>query len=677
LHKAFWIPDKKQGIKKVSLKESERWCELRKLNIGIVAHVDAGKTTLTENILYLGGVIHKIGRVDSGDTQTDSMDVERRRGISVKSTAISFYRNGVKFNLIDTPGHVDFITEVERSLNVLDGVILLISAKEGIQSQTRVLMDIIKSLQMPAVIFINKIDQRGAEIERITNEVNEYTNGKTIQTECVLAENENGQVHVEPLIKEKQIEFNKEILYSLDDELLQRYVENKPVSYEMFFEKLITYTRRGKLYPIFYGSALNGIGVEYLLNMLPTYLPESLGNIHAPVSGIVFKVDNSTGQKRSYIRLYQGCVQIRRMLAYSRQGYSKEEKITRISRLINGKIYNDSTIEAGDIGILYCKEMRSGDILGEPNESIKSIHLGHPTIIVEVKPDKSENKRELYESLMLLADEDPMLDVSVGSDAIGNNISLRLFGEVQMEILHEVLLEQFGIPVSFSEAITLHMETPLSIASAHANIGKGHPFRAGVGLSIEPLPRGSGIQYLASGETNNLEITFKRAVEEAVYESCKHGVYGWEITDAKIVFDFYEYCSVTGTPSDYRNLTPLILMEACHNAGMGLLEPVFDFELLVPENSASKAMYDCERMQAVIYSAQVEKNGFMITGIIPADTCKGYSAKLASYTEGKGMFLTRYHGYRNTVFKQTKVNESQVNLATNKALYLMSKLRAL
>ena len=221
------------------------------LNIGILAHVDAGKTTLTENILYLSSVITKKGRVDAGDTQMDSLEIERRRGISIKASATSFFCDGIKVNLLDTPGHVDFMAEVERSLSVLDGVILVISAAEGLQSQTRILMDTIMAQQIPAVIFINKIDRSGANIEKTFEEANAYMGGRFVSIERIDTDKE-----IKVLTGDQLIARNCEVICSLDDEMLDQYVNNTDITTEYVYEKLSKYTKNGLLYPVFMFSAL-------------------------------------------------------------------------------------------------------------------------------------------------------------------------------------------------------------------------------------------------------------------------------------------------------------------------------------------------------------------------------------------------------------------------------------
>jgi len=632
--------------------------QLKKLNIGIIAHVDAGKTTLTENILFLGGAIKQAGRVDKGDTRTDSMAVERRRGISVRAAATSFFHGEVKFNLIDTPGHVDFVAEVERSLTVLDGVVLVISAKEGLQSQTRILMDTIKARKIPTVIFINKIDRMGADIAQVVESANKYMDGRLVSTQVIT---HNG--NIQPLSPDELSQTAIETLCNHDEGLLEKYVDNREITPADFMHSFTNLSSTGQLYPVFYGSALHAIGVENLLTNLPHYLPTADANSDAPLSAVVFKVDNSGEKRLVYARLFSGTLATRDPGA--------EIKLTRLGGLSNGKIIDTNLVEAGDIAVLYHTNLAVGDILGQLPPASKRVKLGSPTLNVEVVPENPEERRALYNALTSLADEDPLLGLNTE-----NTFSVRLFGEVQMEILREILAERYGIAAEFAAARTIYAEAPTQAASAVIGFGKTF-FSAGVGFSVEPLPRGSGIVYETAVSYGELTSGFQVAVEEAVMEACQRGLMGWEITDMRVVFDFSQYDSVSSTPAAFRNLVPLVLMQALKEAEMVLLEPILEFELRVPESAISKAMYDMQMLNASDYDATAMPDGTMlITGLVPSDTARGYGAKVGSYTEGRGSFMTKFHGYKETAHVDEKVNHDRINPATNAGLYVLAKLGA-
>ncbi|MCL2406082.1 MAG: TetM/TetW/TetO/TetS family tetracycline resistance ribosomal protection protein [Defluviitaleaceae bacterium] len=635
---------------------------MKKLNIGIIAHVDAGKTTLTENILFLGGIITQAGRVDKGNTRTDSMAVERRRGISVRAAATSFNRNGIKFNLIDTPGHVDFVAEVERSLTILDGVVLVISAKEGLQSQTRILMDTIKTRQIPTVIYINKIDRVGADIAQVIKDTNDYMGGRLVTTQRI---DSDGNIH--DFTMEELVETAADTLYIHDDNLMTRFANNDEITPSDFMDSFIHHTNCGNLYPVFFGSALYGIGVENLLDSLPRYLPIASADNDSQLEATVFKVDNSGKERLVYVRLYSGSISIRKLVNYR----GKTKKIARLAALVDGKLVPANTIESGDIAVLYLKDLMVGDMLGEGNAPTRSIRLGQPTINVEVVPVNQDERRALYDALVLMADEDPLLGLSAE-----HSLTVRLFGEVQMEILQEILAERYAIATTLTTARTIYMETPTQPASAKILFGRTF-FRAGVGISIKPLPRGSGVIYESAVSLGELEKSFQTAVEEAVYSTCQNGLYGWEITDIQVVFDYSDYDSVTSTPASYRDLVPLVMMNALKDANVTLLEPIMDFELNVPDTSLPKAMYDLQLMNAYGYNTSaIHSDIISITGHIPADTCRGYGAKVGSYTEGRGNFITKFHGYSNTEFAEDKVNQNRINAAANAGLYAMQKLGA-
>jgi len=312
-----------------------------------------------------------------------------------------------------------------------------------------------------------------------------------------------------------------------------------------------------------------------------------------------------------------------------------------------------------------------GDVLGQPWRGMRQVQLARPTLNVEVFPDNTQQTRQLYEALAVLTDEDPLLDLSVGKKLV-----VKMFGEVQKEILQEQLRERFDIDAHFSKTSTIYMETPTTSASAVAPLGRsGTPFRAGAGLRVEPLPRGSGLQYVSEVSLGDLSKTFQNAVEEAVLETCKKGVYGWEITDVRVVFDFSEYDSVSSTPSDFRNLIPVVLMEAIGKTDMVLLEPFLLFELRIPSQSVSKALGDLQQMNANIsQTATLPNDDFIqVAGIIPAHNCRDYGSKVGGYTEGRGVWITKFYNYNDTPFDPDKVNEDEINIATNKPLYVLHK----
>ena len=342
------------------------------INIGIVAHVDAGKTTITENLLYYSGAIKSVGRVDLGNTQTDSMELERKRGITIKSSTISFNWNNVKVNIIDTPGHVDFISEVERSLNSLDGAILVISGVEGIQSQTRILFDTLKELNIPTIIFVNKLDRIGANFNKVFEEIKKNMSNKVVRLQEVYDVGSKA-VYIKKLFDTCIINDDAiNVLSDLDEAFLERYIGGIEPDKEEIQEKLSLYAREGSLYPVFCGAAAIGLGIEDLLDGICSYFPFASNDCESDLSGVVFKIERtSKNEKKVYVRLFGGKISVRDKIQVPNKEIA--EKVKKINRLENGGVVEAQRIEAGDIGILYgLTSFQVGDIIGISNDKIKT-----------------------------------------------------------------------------------------------------------------------------------------------------------------------------------------------------------------------------------------------------------------------------------------------------------------
>lgn len=649
---------------------------MKTINIGIVAHVDAGKTTTTENLLYCSGAIKEIGKVDLGNTQTDSMELERKRGITIKSSAISFMWKDIKINIIDTPGHVDFISEVERSLSVLDGAILVISAVEGIQSQTRILFNTLKVLKIPTIIFVNKLDRVGADYKKIISDIKSAMTDKIVSLQRV--DNEGSRnVSLRDLFKENIIDDDIiNVLSDLDESFLESYVNGVELDKEDIREKLSFYSRQGSLYPVLYGAASIGLGIKNLLDGICSYLPFSHGDSRDELSGVVFKIERiNTSEKKVYVRLFQGEISVRDTINLPSE--QTVEKVKKITSLENGKFVEVPTIRAGDIGILYgIKSLQIGDVIGIKNHKIKKISIAKPTLKTTISAVNEEEDRNLFKILTLLAEEDPLLEI--GTDNNQKEIYINLFGEVQMEILSAVLEDSHGIKVKFSDIQTIYKETPKGVGTSIIHMGDDlNPFWATVGLKIEPLQRGEGLRYVSDVSTGSIPKSFQNAIEEAVIKTSKQGLFGWEVTDIKVTLIHGAFNSVMSTPADFRNVTPMVFMEALYEAKTDLLEPLQEFELRIPRGVLSKAIWDLEVSRAAFESPIVIDEEVYIKGLIPVENSKEYKLKIASYTGGKGMFVTKFYGYQNTEFKSHKVRKKTTYDPLNKKEYLLHKLNAI
>lgn len=648
--------------------------KINTINLGIVAHVDAGKTTVTENLLYHGHVIDKIGRVDNGDTQTDTMELEKARGITIKASAISFNYKDVKINILDTPGHVDFISEVERSLSVLDGAVLVVSAVEGVQSQTKVLFNTLKKLNIPTIIFINKLDRIGSNANRVYKEIRKLLSDKAVLMQNCVNEASKEVKIIDSFDSEELYNRLLDVLSELDEEILNEYLEKEYVNKELINKKISLYSSEGLIYPVFLGSAGLNIGTDLLLNKILNYFSINNNNDNE-LSGVVFKIERTaSNEKKAYVRMFGGEVNVRDVIRINDETL---EKVKKISNLENGRSLDGKKISCGDIGIIHgISCMKIGTIIGKKSDKLRYVSLARPTLKTKISLADGEDNHKLYMALLNLSDEDPLLELE--TDDSNGDIYINLFGEVQKEIIYSVLKAQYGLNIQYSNNQTIYKETVCGIGNAMMyECQKLNMFHATVGIKVEPLERGAGLHYKSNVTTGFLPKSFQNAIEEAVIETCKYGLYGWELTDMEITLVDSEYNSVESTPSDFRNLTPMVLMEAIDNAKTRLLEPINEFELRVPEYAISKSMFDLKMMGAEFDSPNLVGDDYVLNGLIPVENSKDYQIKIASYTEGKGIFITKFSGYRNTVFDESKICKRSIINPLNKKEYIMYKLNVI
>ena len=359
------------------------------LNLGILAHVDAGKTSLTERLLFAAGVIDEVGSVDAGSTQTDSLDLERQRGITIKSAVVSFVVGDTTVNLIDTPGHPDFIAEVERVLGVLDGAVLVVSAVEGVQPQTRVLMRTLQRLRIPTLLFVNKVDRAGATDERVLRAIAERLTPAVVAMGSVrgLGSRDPGFVPYGAGDAAFQARL-ADLLADHDEALLAAYVEDETaLPYRRLRRELAAQTGRALIHPVFFGSAITGAGVDALAAGITELLPAAAGDAGGPVSGTVFKVERgSAGERLAYLRLFSGTVRVRDRLAFAGRHGSHEGKVTAIEVFEDGGAVRRSSVTAGQIGRLRgLAEVQIGDVTGEPASAVGG-QFAPPTLETVVVP---------------------------------------------------------------------------------------------------------------------------------------------------------------------------------------------------------------------------------------------------------------------------------------------------
>lgn len=643
------------------------------INIGIVAHVDAGKTSLTERILYETNVIKEIGRVDGGSTQTDSMELERQRGITIKASVVSFFIDDLKVNVIDTPGHADFIAEVERSFRVLDGAILVISAVEGVQAQTKILMRTLQKLNIPTILFVNKIDRRGANSEKVVKQIKTILSNEAFPFYSVL----NEGTKEARIIEYKSYDDCIERLAPYNESLLESYVNNEIVTDTMLREELIKQIAQANVYPIFFGSAMTGIGVTELLENIPSLLPANNPSQDEELSGIAFKIEREpSGEKIAYVRVFSGTLHVRKYVHIQRdQSLPHKEKIKKMCMFHNGNAVQTSTVPSGD----FCKvwglnNIKIGDIIGERTDYIKDIHFAEPQMEAAIDALPKERIHDLYAALMELCEEDPL--IKVWKDDVHNELYIRLFGEVQKEVIETTLYEKYNLQVTFSNTRVVCMEKPIGIGSSVEVMGeKANPFYATVGFKVERGELNSGITYKLGVELGSLPLAFHKAIEDTVFQTLKQGLYGWEVTDISVTLTHTGYASPVTTASDFRNLTPLVLMDALKQAETYVYEPVNEFELTVPKQAISTAMYKLAAIPATFSEPIFNNDSYHLTGSLPVAKTENFQRMLHSFTEGEGFFTTKPAGYKK--LKAPFPTRKRVdNNPLNRKDYLLHVLKA-
>ena len=608
------------------------------INIGILAHVDAGKTTLTESLLYTSGAILELGSVDKGTTRTDTMFLERQRGITIQAAVTSFNWNDYKINIVDTPGHTDFITEVYRSLSVLDGAILVISAKDGVQAQTRILFHALQKMNIPTIIFINKIDQYGINLNNIYQNIKEK-----LSNDIIVMQN----VTLTPEISIKNIidldEWDPVI--SKNDKLLKKYIAGEKLTIQELTQEEYRCVKKGSLFPIYHGSAKNNIGTQQLIEAISNLFCPEMNKNYSELCGRVFKIEYTDHKQRLvYLRLYSGTLHLRDTIVLSEK---KKVKLTEIYIPSNGEMIQTEIVCSGDIFIIPNNTLRLNDIIG--NEKILPCNVWNdkpvPMLRTRIEPIKIEEREKLLDALTEIADTDPLLRYCV--DTITHEIVISFLGTVQLEVICSLLIEKYHINIRIEDPTVIYLEKPLQKADYTIHIEvPPNPFWASIGLSITPLPIGSGIQYESKVSLGYLNQSFQNAVREGINYGLEQGLYGWEVTDCKICFEYGVYYSPVSTPSDFRFLAPIVLEQALKKAGTQLLEPYLSFILFTPQGYLSRAYNDAQKHCAIIETSQSKNDEIIFTGHIPVRCINEYRNTLTQYTNGQAVFLTELKDYQ-------------------------------
>jgi ribosomal protection tetracycline resistance protein len=641
------------------------------LNLGILAHVDAGKTSLTERLLFSAGVIDAMGSVDAGNTQTDSLALERQRGITIKSAGMSFVIDDLTVNLIDTPGHPDFIAEVERVLSVLDGAVLVISAVEGVQAQTRVLMRTLQRLRIPTLIFVNKIDRPGAQHARLLERIAEKLTPAMIPMGSTSGLGTRSAAFAPSAAADAAFSARLvDVLADHDDALLAAYVNGAAnIPSRRLRGALAEQTKQARVHPVFFGSAITGAGVDALIAGIRELLPTAQGAAGDPVAGTVFKIERSpTGEKIAYVRMFAGTVCVRDRLRFGRDHVGK---VTAISVFDRGPAVRRGSVAAGQIGKLWgLGDIQIGDMIGTAQTTAEQHYFAPPTLETIIIPRRPADRGALHAALAQLAEQDPLINLR--RDDLRQELFVSLYGEVQKEVIQATLASEFGIEVEFRETTMICIERPVGTGAAIEMIGKAdNPFLATLGLRIEPAPINSGVEFRLDVKVETIPLYvykavehFQQAIADAVQETLRQGLYGWQVTDCSVTIMASGYVSPSSTARDFRLVTPLVVMSALKQAGTSVCEPVHRFQLEIPTDTYGPIVPALGRLRAVPQIPIMRGATCMLTGEIPAAHVHELQQQLPALTRGEGVLesaFERYAPLRDTILTRPRADHNPLN----------------
>lgn len=588
---------------------------MKRLVIGILAHVDAGKTTLSEGLLYESGSIRNMGRVDNKDAFLDTHEIERNRGITIFSKQAVFKFQDMEVTLLDTPGHVDFSAEMERTLQVLDYAVLVISGADGVQGHTQTLWRLLEKYKIPVFLFINKMDQAGTDKEQLLTELK-----KRLSEGCVDFSRECGE------------EFYEDIAVC-DEGLLNSYLDNGMISSEEIAEK----TAERKVFPCYFGSALKADGVRGFLQGMAVYTrpmvyPREFG-------AKVFKISrDEQGSRLTHLKVTGGVLKVRSALVLE----PKEEKVNQI-RIYSGEKYQTADeAQAGTVcAVTGLAGTRPGDGFGIEDTGYEPAL--EPVLTYQIILPEGISPSVMLPKLRQLQEEEPELHILWNEEL--QEIQVQIMGEVQLEILKSLIAERFDVEVQFGAGNIVYKETIRNIVEG---VGHFEPLRhyAEVHLLMEPLEPGSGLQFDTQCSEDMLDKNWQRLILTHLQEKAHPGVLtGSAVTDMKITLAAGRAHLKHTEGGDFRQATYRAVRQGLKQAESVLLEPYYGFRLEVPQQMVGRAMSDIERMYGDFETPQTEGELSVLTGSAPVSEMNGYQKEVAAYTKGRGRLFCALKGY--------------------------------
>ncbi|SFC40389.1 translation factor GTPase family protein [Butyrivibrio sp. YAB3001] len=595
----------------------------KNITIGILAHVDAGKTTLSEALLYTCGAIRKLGRVDHKDAFLDTYELERSRGITIFSKQAIFEYQDTTFTLLDTPGHADFSPEMERTLQILDMAVLIISAADKVTSQVKLLWKLLSHYQVPTLIFVNKMDQPGADKKEIMDALRDNLTSHCI---CFDAENEDPSSSLSLELQEE--------LAVCDDDLLEAFLEGK----EMTNSEIKQLINSRKCFPCIFGSALKTTGVQKLLDLLSDYSDSKQNDVSDDdsFSARIYKISRDIqGTRLTHIKIISGRLRVRDQI--------HDEKVDQM-RIYNGEKYENlqEACKGMVVAVTGLSSTRSGEGLGALSGSVQSEVIQPILSCSLILPDDTDTV-SFYRKLKGLEEEEPMLLVSLQGSS--DQIQVQIMGDVQKEILTHLIKTRFGIDVKFGPGHIVYKET---IADTVEGVGHFEPLRhyAEVHLLLEPAEPGSGISFHNKCSTDVLSLNWQRLILTHLQEKKHLGVLtGSELTDVKITLLTGKAHEKHTEGGDFRQATYRAVRQGLMQAHSVLLEPVLNFRIEVPQENIGRVLNDIQKMYGNVGLPDIINGKSVLTGTIPAACLSDYAQELKSFTKGEGSISTTLSGY--------------------------------
>lgn len=603
----------------------------RYINIGIVAHVDAGKTTLSESMLYHAGAIRKLGRVDHKDAFLDTDQMERERGITIFSKQAVFRWKDRTITLLDTPGHVDFSAEMERVLQVLDCAVLVVSGADGVQGHTQTLWKLLKRYHIPTFLFVNKMDQEGTDGEKLLKELRKRFGENVVPFVDIMTESDcpGGKVYLHT--KEGAVEEVLEELAVCEDDMMEEYLEEGRIS----LDKVQKAVADRQVFPCYFGSALHSQGVEELLDGLDLYIKDK--TYPAEFGAKVYKIarDNQ-GNRLTYLKVTGGRLKVKDVV----EGLN--EKINQIRIYSGEKFEAVQKVEAGRVcAVTGLENTRPGQGIGAEEES--DLPVLEPVLTYQILlPDDCDVHKMLL-NLKILEEEEPELHIVWEEQT--SEIHVQLMGDVQIEILQRMIKERFGVLVEFGEGSIVYKET---ITAPVEGVGHFEPLRhyAEVHLRLEPGERGSGMQFAAECSEDILDRNWQRLVLTHLEEKEHKGVLtGSPITDMKITLTSGRAHQKHTEGGDFRQATYRAVRQGLKKADSILLEPYYEFRMELPSENVGRAMTDIQNMSGKFGTPIIEEETTVLTGSAPVSLMRGYQKEFTAYTGGRGRMAVSLKGY--------------------------------